>query len=59
MNIKKQSMLTDLTSDEIFELAEKKLAAFILLAEDDDLSACCGAPFYEDTDICSACKEHG
>ena len=27
--------------------------------DDDDLSVCCGAPFYEDTDICSACKEHG
>lgn len=21
-------------------------------------SECCGAPIYEDTDICSACKEH-
>ena len=27
--------------------------------DDDDLSVCCGAPFYEDTDICIECKEHG
>jgi len=22
-------------------------------------SECCGAPYYEDTDICTLCKEHG
>ena len=25
----------------------------------EDLSACCGASFYPETDICTACKEHG
>jgi hypothetical protein len=23
------------------------------------LSSCCGVTFYEDTDICTNCKEHG
>ena len=25
----------------------------------EDVSTCCGAPFYPETDICTACKEHG
>jgi len=25
---------------------------------DDDVSDCCGATVYENTDICSDCKEH-
>lgn len=25
---------------------------------DENLSECCGAKIYEDTDICSNCKEH-
>ena len=25
----------------------------------EELSACCAAPFYEDTDICTSCKDHG
>ena len=24
----------------------------------DQISTCCGAPIYHDTDICSKCKEH-
>ena len=26
--------------------------------EEEELSRCCGAPLYEDTDICTECKEH-
>ncbi len=26
--------------------------------EDDGLSSCCSAEIYEDTDICTKCKEH-
>ncbi len=26
--------------------------------DEEKLSPCCGAPIYEDTDICTACKEH-
>ena len=29
------------------------------IIEDEQLSGCCGAPFYEDTDICTSCKDHG
>ena len=29
------------------------------IVEDNTLSSCCGVPFYEETDICSACGEHG
>lgn len=25
---------------------------------EEKLSDCCGAKFYEDTDVCSDCKEH-
>ena len=24
----------------------------------EELSNCCGAPIYEDTDICTECKDH-
>lgn len=24
----------------------------------EELSDCCGAKFYDETDVCSACKEH-
>jgi len=24
----------------------------------DNMSNCCGSPIYDDTDICSRCKEH-
>ena len=24
----------------------------------EELSDCCGAPIYEDTDICTECKDH-
>ncbi len=27
--------------------------------EEEPLSECCCAPYYEDTDICTLCKEHG
>jgi hypothetical protein len=27
--------------------------------EEEELSACCGAPFYDDTDVCRRCGEHG
>ena len=29
-----------------------------LECEDWKLSNCCAAPIYDDTDVCSACKEH-
>lgn len=28
------------------------------LVEGETVSNCCGAPFYDDTDICTKCKEH-
>ena len=29
------------------------------MVDAEPLSACCAAPFYEETDICKECKEHG
>ena len=28
------------------------------MSEYRDLTDCCGAPFYADTDLCTQCKEH-
>jgi hypothetical protein len=42
-------------SDEIAELLDGEEKT----EEKEELSACCGAPFYSDSDICTECKEHG
>ena len=44
---------------------EKERAVDMIIAflendeEEEELSACCGSPFYSDSDICTQCKEHG
>ena len=35
-----------------------ELSVLIKAIDEPNLSCCCGAPIYEDTDICSDCKEH-
>ena len=38
---------------------EAELRAVGKWEEEEELSACCCAPFYPETDICTQCKEHG
>lgn len=44
----------------MFPIDAEIIAALSDDDEDDDevLSSCCGAPLYEDSDICTECGEH-
>ena len=44
-------MVSEILEDDEIQLDENQ--------EEIELTRCCGAEFYEDTDICSECKEHG
>ncbi len=46
---------TDYTTEELYQ---KFLDEAVEELNNEELSECCGAPIYEDTDICSECKEH-
>ena len=43
----------------VAELESNKINLKETEEEEEELSACCGAPFYSDSDICTECKEHG
>ena len=43
---------------ELIELIEERESIDEWYDEQEELSDCCGAELYEETDICTDCKEH-
>ena len=41
------------------DFCRKRIEELKKMVDAEPLSACCAAPFYEETDICTGCKEHG
>ena len=53
----KSNSLISKLAQEIIDL-KLELSVFVKATDEPNLSTCCGAPIYEDTDICADCKEH-
>ena len=56
--LEKEINLRDIRTGEVISNADM-IDEFMASEEEEELSACCGAPFYDDTDFCTNCKEHG